>query len=67
MRPPTLHQRLVVAPPSFEDLTEQIRAFLEQQERNLFFDELLTSYDFQVYGEETPLLPEFDDDVPLKD
>ena len=54
-------------PPTFEDLSEQIRAFLEQQERNLFFDELLTSYDFQVYGEETSMLPEFDDDVPLKD
>ncbi len=62
-----LEDRRVVAPPNFEDLSEQIRAFLEQQERNLFFDELLTSYDFQVYGEETPLLPEFDDDVPLID
>jgi len=61
-----LEDRLVVPPPSFEDLSEQIRAFLEQQERNLFFDELLTSYDFQVYGEETSMLPEFDDDVPLK-
>ena len=46
-----LEDRRVVPPPSFEDLSEQIRAFLEQQERNLFFDELLTSYDFQVYGE----------------
>ena len=62
-----LEDRRVVPPPSFEDLSEQIRAFLEQQERNLFFDELLTSYDFQVYGEETSMLPEFDDDVPLKD
>ena len=62
-----LEDRRVVPPPSFEDLSEQIRAFLEQQERNLFFDELLTSYDFQVYGEETSILPEFDDDVPLKD
>ena len=62
-----LDDRRVVAPPSFEDLSEQIRAFLEQQERNLFFDELLTSYDFQVYGEETSMLPEFDDDVPLND
>ncbi|MEC7184658.1 MAG: peptidylprolyl isomerase [Pseudomonadota bacterium] len=62
-----LEDRRVVPPPSFEDLSEQIRAFLEQQERNLFFDELLTSYDFQVYGEETAMLPEFDDDVPLKD
>ena len=61
-----LEDRRVVPPPSFEDLSEQIRAFLEQQERNLFFDELLTSYDFQVYGEETSMLPEFDDDVPLK-
>ena len=62
-----LEDRRVVPPPNFEDLSEQIRAFLEQQERNLFFDELLTSYDFQVYGEETSMLPEFDDDVPLKD
>ena len=62
-----LEDRRVVPPPSFEDLSEQIRVFLEQQERNLFFDELLTSYDFQVYGEETSMLPEFDDDVPLKD
>ena len=62
-----LEDRRVVPPPSFEDLSEQIRAFLEQQERNLFFDELLTSYDFQVYGEETSMLQEFDDDVPLKD
>ena len=62
-----LEDRRVVPPPSFEDLSEQIRAFLEQQERNMFFDELLTSYDFQVYGEETSMLPEFDDDVPLKD
>ncbi len=62
-----LEDRRVVPPPTFEDLSEQIRAFLEQQERNLFFDELLTSYDFQVYGEETSMLPEFDDDVPLKD
>ncbi|MDP6222387.1 MAG: peptidylprolyl isomerase [Candidatus Micropelagos thuwalensis] len=62
-----LEDRRVVPPPSFEDLSGQIRAFLEQQERNLFFDELLTSYDFQVYGEETSMLPEFDDDVPLKD
>ena len=62
-----LEDRRVVPPPSFEDLSEQIRAFLEQQERNLFFDELLTSYDFQVYGEETSMLPEFDDDVPLQD
>ena len=62
-----LEDRRVVPPPSFEDLSEQIRAFLEQQERNLFFDELITSYDFQVYGEETSMLPEFDDDVPLKD
>ena len=62
-----LEDRRVVPPPSFEDLSEQIRAFLEQQERNLFFDELLTSYDFQVYGKETSMLPEFDDDVPLKD
>ena len=62
-----LEDRRVVPPPSFEDLSEQIRAFLEQQERNLFFDELLTSYDFQVYGGETSMLPEFDDDVPLKD
>ena len=62
-----LEDRRVVPPPSFENLSEQIRAFLEQQERNLFFDELLTSYDFQVYGEETSMLPEFDDDVPLKD
>ena len=62
-----LEDRRVVPPPSFEDLSEQIRVFLEQQERNLFFDELLTSYDFQVYGEETSILPEFDDDVPLKD
>ena len=61
-----LEDRRVVPPPSFEDLSEQIRAFLEQQERNLFFDELLTSYDFQVYGKETSMLPEFDDDVPLK-
>ena len=61
-----LEDRRVVPPPTFEDLSEQIRAFLEQQERNLFFDELLTSYDFQVYGEETSMLPEFDDDVPLK-
>ena len=62
-----LEDRRVVPPPSFEDLSEQIRAFLEQQERNLFFDELLTSYDFQVYGEETSMLQEFDDDVPLND
>ena len=62
-----LEDRRVVPPPSFEDLSKQIRAFLEQQERNLFFDELLTSYDFQVYGEETSMLPKFDDDVPLKD
>ena len=62
-----LEDKRVVPPPSFEDLSEQIRAFLEQKERNLFFDELLTSYDFQVYGEETSMLPEFDDDVPLKD
>ncbi len=62
-----LEDRRVVPPPTFEDLSEQIRAFLEQQERNLFFDELLTSYDFQVYGEETSMLQEFDDDVPLKD
>ena len=62
-----LEDRRVVPPPSLEDLSEQVRAFLEQQERNLFFDELLTSYDFQVYGEETSMLPEFDDDVPLKD
>ncbi|MEC7475874.1 MAG: peptidylprolyl isomerase [Pseudomonadota bacterium] len=62
-----LEDRRVVPPPTFEDLSEQIRAFLEQQERNLFFDELLTSYDFQVYGEETSMLQEFDDDVPLND
>ena len=62
-----LEDRRVVPPPNFEDLSEQIRAFLEQQERNLFFDELLTSYDFQVYGEETSMLQEFDDDVPLND
>jgi len=62
-----LEDRRVVPPPSFEDLSEQIRVFLEQQERNLFFDELLTSYDFQVYGEETSMLQEFDDDVPLND
>ena len=62
-----LEDRRVVPLPSFEDLSEQIRAFLEQQERNLFFDELLTSYDFQVYGDETSMLLEFDDDVPLKD
>lgn len=62
-----LEDRRVVSPPSFEELSEQIRAFLEQQERNLFFDELLTTYDFQVYGDTSPLMPEFDDDVPLKD
>ena len=62
-----LEDRRVLPPPSFEDLSEQIRVFLEQQERNLFFDELLTSYDFQVYGEETSMLQEFDDDVPLND
>lgn len=61
-----LEDRRVVPPPDFEDLKEQIGAFLEQQERSKLFDEMLTSHELEIYAEDKPLAPVFDDDVPLE-